>query len=488
VSQSSSRRKYLNIVIVMCLLIIVVGFTPTIRQRLSALPGQKESRTMTTDLDPSDGVQGSVPAGSREVDLLPPAGGYGEIPLPDAERIVQQAQLIRGELAARERAIAAQEDLLRRQVLAEFWKRQAAAAAATLGLSLIIVLVLVRRAADWSGFSQRLREEESRMRNLQLSVIGALEEFESELAAARSWAAAEARSRRPVADRSSASEPADRPAESVALSASPASTSQAVFSARPATARGSASASSVGFFFGEGEHVGAAVPMGSSDQRRLSGEPEPATPFEAAPGSVGTGESPEAAPWDANAEPVAQRSEARVSAAPSIECGSAFQEPWQPAQGAAARMESPQVQEGPQSWARRFLAPEVAETSSPSLPSGPSGSSGPGAAAGPWVEPVRREAPMPGPKNSPRFGNGGPSTREQVERLTSEGWSETEIARRLGLSREEIHLALMLGRSARADVPVDSPYGRGPNAGWSGTVPAPGWQPRDRVPEGIGER
>ncbi len=450
-SQSNKRRKYLNVIILMCLLIIVVGFTPTLQQRLAAIPGQSSTRAGAPA--PSAPVTGEEAArpGSGETILYPPSGAAGEIALPDAERIVQQAQLIRGELAARERAIAAQEDLLRRQVLAEFWKRQAAAAAATLGLALIIVLVLVRRAADWSGFTQRLREEESRLRNLQLSVIGALEEFESELAAARSWAAAEARSRRPAADRSVAPDPLERPAEAVTFGAPPAPAVRAPQPARPAEAPEPAQPSRGGFFFGDDEHVGAAVPMGSGELRR------PSTPSE---------------------DPLAAPSR---EAAPGLD--------FQP--------EPAPIPAEPQSWARRFLAPEapgMAEQAESAF-AGPfrrsepafAGPSRPavtdaGAPTGPWTEPARREIPTPSPRNAPRYGSGGPSTREQVERLASEGWGETEIARRLGLSREEIHLALMLGRSARLEIPAGAPYVTGPNA-HAATMPAPGWQPQDRAPE-----
>jgi transposase len=55
--------------------------------------------------------------------------------------------------------------------------------------------------------------------------------------------------------------------------------------------------------------------------------------------------------------------------------------------------------------------------------------------------------------------------RAQVEYLAGEGLSETEIARRLGLSREEVQLAINLSRgnrriNARAmDAPVWSNAG-----------------------------
>jgi hypothetical protein len=505
VSQSSSRRKYLSIIIVMCLLIVAVGFTPTIQQRMAALPGARSGGSAAAEPGLGDASEVAGSSSASALGMLPPAGASGEIPLPDAERIVQQAQLIRGELAARERAIAAQEDLLRRQVRAEFWKRQAAAAAATLGLSLMIVLVLVRRAADWSGFSQRLREEESRMRNLQLSVIGALEEFESELAAARSWAAAEARSRRPMADRSPLPELIERPAEGVVLGAGPAAPGQTFFATRPAAAHDGAAGPS-GFFFGEDEHVGAAVPLGSSDARRQNGETDPANRFDVQVESRSAGMDLAAPTWASNESAAAPMPEPPMAAVQPPAREAAFQEPWRPAQGAAAPSAavarpgpapsalpgSPVARSGPapaapqpvsdedgqQSWARRFFAPEPPEGSAPAAPAA-------AAPNGPWVEPVRREAPTPAPKNPPRYGTGGPSTREQVERLTAEGWSETEIARRLGLSREEIHLALMLGRSARAEAPANTPFGRGPVMEGPGTVPPPGWQQRERTAEGM---
>ncbi len=411
-AQSNQRRKYLTIITVIGCLIVVVGFTPAVQERLGLLPAGG------TRSAPTGGALAPAP-GEPATPAVALSATSGEIALPDANRIEQQVQLIRGELAARERAIAAQEELLRRQVLAEFWKRQAAAAAATLGFTLIIVLVLVRRAADWSGFSQRLREEESRMRNLQLSVIGALEEFESELAAARAWAAAEARARRPVADRSPATE-RNEPLQEVGT--------QGLHDTRPAPPP--TPAGSTGYSFGEDEHVGAAVPMssGGSGALRFGGEPAP--------------------------EPAAREA--------------AYPQPWQPARAAASAgaQVAPAGQAGsePDSWARRFLGTDAPAPMEPAA--GP---------VGPWSEPIRRSEPMPAPAPTPRFVAAGPSTREQVERLAAEGYGEVEIARRMGLSREEIHLALMLGRTARAEA-VAGPYASGLTGGGPEALASASWQ------------
>jgi hypothetical protein len=181
-------------VILGCLLAIAVGLAPTLKQRIDSWRGSPAAV-------PGESRWGESGVAQQPVDPL--AGGVfasaGERSTGQASRRLDQTGVIRDELADRERRIAAREEVLWRQVITQFWKRQAAASAATIGLTLIIVLIIAGRMAHWSGFAKRLQEEENRMRNLQLSVIGALEEFESEVTAARAWAATELRSERSAA-------------------------------------------------------------------------------------------------------------------------------------------------------------------------------------------------------------------------------------------------------------------------------------------------
>jgi len=384
VARSNGRRVFLNIVMLGSLGVIAVLLGPTLLQQLQ----QYHRGTPPAE---SAGWDGS------RVEATTPASGE------DGERLMEQAAVVREELAARERLVAAREEVLRRQVLREFWKRQAVSAAAIIAFSALVVLLLMRRLADWTGFTKRLSEEESRLRNLQLSVIGALEEFESELAAARAWAAAEARSRRPVADPPRAQPETPIPGVAVSSAENPffrAPEPEPVSSVTPGEPPLDAFEDLPG-----GEQISRPVPIGTGPPEPTA--PRPPTPVE---------------------PPVAPPEPTPIWPTP---------EPAPPTSGQG-------------NWAHRFVEPQPP----PPAP----------AEQGPWAEATRRAGSVPEPEH-PR--QGGPSTREQVEYLAAEGMSEQDIAQRLGLSQEEIHLALTLGRGLRAQPPTHGVPVGGAGVHWS---------------------
>ncbi len=569
---TKGHRKYLNIVIMVCLLGIVLGLAPKIRERLAAQPESPGPAAAAEH--PSRSLEGALPertasgtgtvagdrggasgtgtvAGDRggasgtgtvAGDRGGASVGGDEIALPDAGRMVQQAQLIREELVARERTIAAREALMRRQVLAEFWKRQAAAAAATLAFSLLIVLFLARRAADWTGFSKRLRNEESRLRNLQLSVIGALEEFESELAAARAWAEAEARARRPkLADRASS---ASAQVDSAAFfdRRSQAADQEDPFRA-PATGSLDRPQHTASFFRESGDVERART--FEREDRRAPAQGQAGT--QAAHPSWARSQDSSQAPvhdpsWarsqDSSQAPVQNRSwvpshdpswsssrgqapshlhpqgelEPRVQRAagetrsdtqargPHGEAPRSGAEFWaderpvarahRPAIPPAGAWDDPIPQtprasipaEARDTWARRFAAPD---TERPLSAPGEREEREDRGERGPWSDPARRAGAVTPPTHLPQGERSKFSTREHVQRLAAEGCSETEIARRLGLSREEIHLALMLGRSFQDH--EQSSIAPAPTAG-ARTAPSADWQPAQRSAHDIQER
>ena len=405
-AKTNGRRKFLNIVILVSSLGIVVAIGPTILDRATGLFGFTPAKApenswadVGADLDRIQGELATEHSGETVTALT----------AVDVDRRMQQLQVHAGELIARERAISAREEVIRRQVLAEFWKRQGAAAGFTVALATLVVLFLARRIADWTGFTKRLREEESRLRNLQLSVIGALEDFESELAAARAWAAAEARSRRPGAGEPDffGQRPEEEPHAAVPEQeisffddrARDGLMSKPMPVARPAN-----------------EEL--PTPPGLDELVRREPLADIAAPAPVSPFSV---EVPERTARPMQSEQTPHHADA-------------FSEAWPPG--------SPGAQAGaPSTWAERFVEP---------APESPR--------AGHWADPVRRSEPTPPPAHIAETTRGGPGTREQVEYLAAEGLSENEIARRLGLSREEIHLVLTLGRRSRRS--YDSPVGR----------------------------
>ncbi len=120
----------------------------------------------------------------------------------------------------------------------------------------------------------------------------------------------------------------------------------------------------------------------------------------------------------------------------------------------------------PEPWVRRFLESDVETEPAPMVEPAV-----PAQRPGPWGGPTKREGPMPQPATPAVAASTGPGVREQVEYLAAEGFSEREIARRLNLSREEVQMALTLGRKSRmGGIEHDGsrPIGRAPAASdWS---------------------
>lgn len=115
---------------------------------------------------------------------------------------------------------------------------------------------------------------------------------------------------------------------------------------------------------------------------------------------------------------------------PALEPRPLESEPYAPEEGfvAADALEPDAPLSRPRdAWAKRLFAPEPrAEAPDPR-------------GAGLWSEPARR--PVPPPRETRAL----PSARAQIEYLAAGGLGEAEIARRLRLSREEVHTALALG-------------------------------------------
>lgn len=407
-AKTSGRRKFLNIVILISSLGIVVTMGPTILDRATGLfgftPAESPENSWANVGDDLDRIQAELEAeNSGETSSA--------LTADDVDRRMQQLQVHAGELIARERAISAREEVIRREVLAEFWKRQGAAAGFTVALATLIVLFLARRIADWTGFTKRLREEEARLRNLQLSVIGALEEFESELAAARAWAAAEARARRPGTAEQ------DFFPQHAGTEAMPAAEMEAERS-----------------FFDDRVRDGLMsmpTPVTRPVEAETPAEEELPTPpglEELGRREMGAAEAQaprQASPFSAD---VPQRTARPIQPERPAD---PFDEAWPPGSPGAREASGG---EAPPTWAERFVEP-----------------AGEPPRAEHWADPVRRSEPISPPAHISETTRGGPGTREQVEYLAAEGLSENEIARRLGLSREEIHLVLTLRRRSQRD-------------------------------------
>ncbi|MCK4304949.1 MAG: hypothetical protein KAY24_11995 [Candidatus Eisenbacteria sp.] len=521
--------------ILITLIGIAIGMAPTLKQYLGGVSSQQATNLGPTGwVDAPIGTSRQLQDGPQETDASGlaasrPSGQRladqgsrvpGEAPL---DRHVEQAQVIREELARRERSVAVREEVLRRQVLEEFWQRQAAASAATIAVALLLVVLVARRMGDWTGFSKRLQNEESRMRNLQLSVIGALEEFESEVAAARAWAAAEARARRPVGDGALqvGGQEARDPFEAQVSEAAGTNAGERLFpkpvisqvaavaeqraveamTPGPEPPRGKAGAGgsfeapaieesrnqvwadmprseepspSVGKPLAweatrkaaesirdgiasrkeqpdmePAEHAGISSPARTYPSEDILGPPrplrrEPEQSWHPPSDEGGSSRPGQQSVWQA----ACQRTQGHLQMVTGSAPHEALEQPAGQVTSDAAR----------ENWVRRFLEPET-EIAAPGHIDQASEESGP------WEDwTARREGHTPPPpgafqppqaiETQPAFQASPPSrarpgVREQVEYLASEGFPEREIARRLGLAREEVQLALSLGRGSR---------------------------------------
>jgi hypothetical protein len=319
----------------------------------------------------------------------------------DDARAVQQVELARQELVEREQRVAAQTAALRADLQRGFWARQMLVGLCTVLLAAGTAAYLLHRGVGWSQLRARLRSEEARLHELQLSVIGALQELESTLATARDAAPDETR----------------RAPERMAV---------ALPDLQPVRA-----------------------PIAPPDLR-----PSPASialsDLQPSPASIAL---PDLQPRvELATRPVLG---ARVRAVPVARGGT-------PDRAAAAPIAAGA------SWAERFLAREPLAAREPFASREPfvardaltprdSGLIG-GAIRRDELPLREVSEPWPSPPEplSPASARPVPSMRAQIEYLSAGGLGETEIARRLRLSREEVRLALALeGQSeSRARRPV----------------------------------
>ncbi len=341
-AKSNRYRRFLNVVIAGCLLGVIVGMAPSVIERFRG--GQAGSQ-------PATGLT-VAPSRGRAID----AAATPE----DITRRSQQMNMVRDDLAARHAQVSAQEAALRRDLLGQFWKRQAAVSVMTICLSLAVVLGAIWRTMGRRALQGGLQSEEARLRSLQMAVIGGLEEFETNLRQAQQQTSAPAAAPEPD------------------LMVSPAPTAEAPPLPEPILEEPRRS------FFDPNEEQTAsedrvwqaarASLLEELRERRVEGAPEPVAQPEGA-------WSPEPPPQDST-------------------------------------------------WARRFLESDAEDTLVEP--------------EGPWQEPAPREsAPRSAPAQMPA-GPARPGVREQIEYLAAEGCPQTEIARRLGVSLEEVGLVLQL--------------------------------------------
>lgn len=381
-------RKLLSVVIAGSMLGALVGLLPTALDRVRETAGGAPERA----------VLGAGGRSAAEAALVAPSRAAVGTE-PEARRR-QQLEMLREDLARRAEAVSVREEALRRDLLETFWKRQAAATVATVCLALVVVGLVVWRLRGSGLLTTDLRAEETRLRSLQMAVIGALEEFETKLQQAQRAAPGMA-----SAPESPAAEaaPAGAAAARAGAEAVPAGAEAARFGADVVPA-GADAAPEEGSFFAE-EHEPPAGPPAAP--------PAPTSSFFDEPDAL----------WETARESLLRDLRGRETA------------------GSEAASNPARERTGT-SWARRFLEPaEEADpfAAAPSRWQVAAREDRPGADEGPWGEPAHRPAPVasesgPGPSN-PRS-----RIRAQIEYLSSEGWTEGEIARRLGVSREEVRL------------------------------------------------
>jgi hypothetical protein len=400
--QSRCRKRCIWIITAGAVLGIAIGMGPTVLERIGIYT--------------APGMLGDLMGGAQPVEATvndPAESAVTPVVHLQMDRRAEQTQFISEELAAREQAVAAGEAVLAKSLETDFWKRQTMAAAATIAFTMLLTVVVLGRAMEKDGIRKRLRAEETRLRNLQLSVIGSLEEFEANLADARAWAAAEAQDR----NTEFSSHHIDK-----ALQAEPfAETANAPLAMNNA-------------FSGEDEmspmpalSSPAIAPVGNTDESFYAPPAVEAPPLE----------QPLEQPFEQALEPIYQNELTEALQQPVFEPQDEYRRDTQ------------------NDWPERFVAPPQAVDN------------------GPWGESVRRSQPMPAPVNLPEeHGGQAPGMRGQIEYLAAEGYTETDIARQLGVSRDEVRLALRLGAPKRTpqQIPVTA------------QSPDPGWQSREWEP------
>ncbi len=362
---AGSYRRFLNVLMLGVGVLAVLGFASNGLRRIVSAP-QSEGAFVSRST-------AATPAGAEQGTL---------------ERRLQQLEVARTDLAERERRLAEAEASMKQRLTGRFLHMQVGASVLTFAVTLLLVSVLIRRSPEWSGLQRQLREEASRLRSLQLSVIGALEEFEATInAVGRSPSAASSKDAQPK---------------------------ESAYKAGAEVPAGGERAE-----YEEGSRITRSVP-GTEEQPIKRGRPpaeRPAAPARPAMDVAGPvrqetlGEMTSRGEgfFDEASDVMDQRSAA--PARNTVRDGSFFPE------------------RHPSSWAERLTEKESAMEEQ---------------RRGPWSDSLRRKGTPP-PARRPAV----PDWRAQAEYLASEGVGESEIARRLGVSRQQVRLALSVGRVPR---------------------------------------
>ncbi len=400
-------RRLLGMVIAGSMLGALLGLLPAALDRLRETAGGTPEKTELT-AGGNLAARGDLVAGgdlTARGDLVadptliaPSRAALGTD--PEARRR-QQLEFLRGDLARRAEAIGIQEEALRRDLLKTFWKRQAAVSVATVCLALVVVGAVLWRVRSGGFLKTDRRAEETRLRSLQMAVIGALEEFESKLQhAQRTMPGGSASGAAPTTPASAApAAEADQPAE-----------------AGPWSRATDPGALEEGSFF-------------SAERDAAEEDPAPTSSFFAERDAL----------WETARQSLLrelrERDGAGAGGAPAAPGPNANAQPM----GGTVSADTAGDRTGT-SWARRFLEPDEAYeeagdpfTAAPGRRQPPVQDAGRVSVDGPWGEPARRRAEGTTPESRSRI-------RGQIEYLSSEGWTEGEIARRLGVSREEVRL------------------------------------------------
>jgi hypothetical protein len=105
-----NRKRLLNIVILGSLLGVVVGLAPTLKQRIDEWTGAGGEATEALRHAPQAArvTDGAAQALGDDGSWALPSGNG-----PEADRRLEQAQILRSELAARDRDLAVREELIR---------------------------------------------------------------------------------------------------------------------------------------------------------------------------------------------------------------------------------------------------------------------------------------------------------------------------------------------------------------------------------------
>jgi len=180
---------------------LLLAVAPLVKDRLPAQPvaGERATPAPAGELGAAElgaAELGAAALGTADRGVAAPRGAapggsstqWSAVAASDGStmRRAEQLALARDELLAREFRLAEGAAALGGRGFS--WRRQAMVALGTVVLALTAVSLALKLGLGWSTWSRRLRAEESRLRTLQLSVLGALEELQATLATAQAEA------------------------------------------------------------------------------------------------------------------------------------------------------------------------------------------------------------------------------------------------------------------------------------------------------------